>query len=115
VGRIEQSGGTGKPPPDNHLGTSVTTWQGSVPTHQLPDLVEALHGRDRPARWTIEGDRGNELANVRVTMHVYWRQPSHRSVEQHVFLVHRDLIGRLEARTDARFDRQPLQARFEYA
>lgn len=55
------------------------------------------------------------LATVRVTMHVYWREPSRRSVGQHVFLVHRDLVGRMEARTDARFEPEPVHADFVYA
>jgi hypothetical protein len=45
---------------------------------------------DRAARWTIKGEERDELASARVTMRVYWRKPSHRSVEQRVFLVHRD-------------------------
>jgi hypothetical protein len=114
-GSHRADGGTGKPPPDNHLGTSVTMWRGTLPSYQLPDLLDALRGRDRPARWRLEGEARDGLAAVQVTMHVYWRQPSHGSVSQHVFLVHRDLVGRLEARTDARFDAQPVQAEFEYA
>jgi hypothetical protein len=70
---------------------------------------------DRAARWTIKSEELDALASARVTIHVYWQKPSHRSVEQHVFLVHRDLVDRLEARTDARFDGQPVHARFEYA
>lgn len=112
MGGIVRSGGTGKAPPDNHLGTSVTTWRGTLPTDQLDRLVDALQGRDRPASWRLEGEVRGALATVRVTMHVYWRKPSYRSVGQHADLVHRDLVGRLEARTDAKFERRPLQADF---
>jgi hypothetical protein len=69
----------------------------------------------RPVRWRLEGQERDGLASVRVTMHVYWREPSHRSVGQHVSLVRRDLVGRLEARTDARFDPEPDHAEFLYA
>ena len=41
--------------------------------------------------------------------------PTRRSVGQHVFLVHRDLVGRMEARTDARFEPEPVHADFVYA
>ena len=112
MGTIQETGGTGKPPPENHLGTSVTTWRGTLPSDQIASLVVALRGRDRPARWRVEGEERNGLATVRVTMHVYWRQPSHRSVGQHVFLVRRDLVGRMEARTDARFEPQPVHSEF---
>jgi hypothetical protein len=61
------------------------------------------------------GQERDGLASVQVTMHVYWRQRSHRSVRQHVSLVRRDLVGRLETKTDARFDAEPVHAEFLYA
>jgi hypothetical protein len=112
MGTIHESAGTGKPLPENHLGTSDTTWRGTLPADQIARLVDALQGRDRPARWKVEGEERSGLATVRVTMHVHWRQPSRRSVGQHVFVVRRDLVGRMEARTDARFESQPVHAEF---
>jgi hypothetical protein len=54
VGLIDETGGTGTVPPEDHLATSVTTWHGTVPPFQLSELVQALSGRVRPARWRLE-------------------------------------------------------------
>ena len=44
VGLIDDTGGTGMPPPEDHLGTSVTTWHGIVPSRQLSELVQLSAG-----------------------------------------------------------------------
>jgi hypothetical protein len=111
----ENSGGTGKPPPADHLGTSVTTWRGNLPTDQLPALQTALRGRVRPAQWSLVADVRDGEATVLLTLHVYWHQPSHRSVATHVSQVRRDLIGRLESKTDAHFGSESLNHQFIYA
>jgi hypothetical protein len=82
---------------------------------QTSELVQALSGRVRPARWMLEGQERDGLVSAQVTKHLYWRQPSHRGLGQHVSLVRRDLVGRLEAKIDTRFDAEPVHAEFPYA
>jgi len=92
----------------------VTTWRGVLPAIQILALKSALRGRVRPARWSLVADVHEGEATVLLTLHVYWHQPSDRSVATHVFLVHRDLIGRLESKADARFSSEPVNQQFVY-
>jgi hypothetical protein len=59
--------------------------------------------------------RGDGVADLELTLEVYWHQASTGSVSSHVQMTRRDLIAKLESRTHARFEPTPMQQEFVYA
>lgn len=105
------TGSTGQQPPDDHLGTSLTIWEGSAPTSQMPEIMKALTGPTRPARWTMIADEDRTRTTMRLVVFVHWLRGSARHSATHAKAVHKLIQERLGP-FEAQFDPDPLYQEF---
>jgi hypothetical protein len=105
------TGSTGQQPPDNHLGTSLTIWEGSAPTSRMPEINKALTGPVRPARWMMITDEDGTRTTIRLVLFVRWLRGSARHSATHAKAVHKLIQERLGP-FDAWFDPDPLYQEF---
>lgn len=105
------TGSTGQQPPDDHLGTSLTIWQGSAPTSRMPEIKTGLTGPVRPARWMMVADEDGTRTTIRLVLFVHWLRGSERHSATHAKAVYKLIQERLGP-FEARFDPDPLHQEF---